>query len=252
MAQELSARMGDKRLLATAINHEAVSFSLQTHYAEAESLHAEALRLRREIHDSLGIAKSLINLGIVAHAQGYLERALKYYERFPDQELQFLAELEDHIQYAFTKAKLLDDLRKLNEKKNELLGFAAHDLRSPLSVIMGYAGFLKDRVESDPETLNDVDKILTAVKRMNQIVNQVGSAPSCSRNSTNLPTTAKARCICSLASMGTTDWYPGSGPRSSAISWQRPLLHTIRSGRTTGCWLLPVSGCLSVSGRRRA
>jgi signal transduction histidine kinase len=67
----------------------------------------------------------------------------------------------------------LDDLRKLNEKKNELLGFAAHDLRSPLAVIMGYAGFLKDKVESDAETLKDVDKILTAVRRMNLIVNQV-------------------------------------------------------------------------------
>lgn len=97
----------------------------------------------------------------------------RHHEVFPSEDLEFLADLEDHILYAFTKAKLLDDLRKLNEKKNELLGFAAHDLRSPLAVIMGYAGFLKEKLDSDPETLKDVEKILAAVKRMNLIVNQV-------------------------------------------------------------------------------
>ena len=39
------------------------------------------------------------------------------------------------------------ELERLNEQKNVLLGMAAHDLRSPLSVIRTYASFLKEDAE---------------------------------------------------------------------------------------------------------
>ena len=40
-------------------------------------------------------------------------------------------------------AKKNAELAKLNELKNRLLGVAAHDLRSPLGVILSYAKFLE-------------------------------------------------------------------------------------------------------------
>jgi signal transduction histidine kinase len=39
------------------------------------------------------------------------------------------------------------ELNNLNELKNELLGIAAHDLRNPISIIMGYCDFLMDELK---------------------------------------------------------------------------------------------------------
>ena len=36
------------------------------------------------------------------------------------------------------------ELERLNEQKNQFLGIAAHDLRTPLVLIMTYSDFLKD------------------------------------------------------------------------------------------------------------
>jgi signal transduction histidine kinase len=39
------------------------------------------------------------------------------------------------------------DLKKLNDQKNKFLGIAAHDLRNPLAIIMGYGEFLIDDLQ---------------------------------------------------------------------------------------------------------
>jgi signal transduction histidine kinase/ligand-binding sensor domain-containing protein len=60
-------------------------------------------------------------------------------DAFNDENLRFIDALKDHIISAFYKVKLLDDLKRLNDIKNQFLGIAAHDLRNPLSMISGYA-----------------------------------------------------------------------------------------------------------------
>jgi len=40
------------------------------------------------------------------------------------------------------------DLNKLNNQKNEFIGMAAHDLRNPISIIMGYSEFILEEAES--------------------------------------------------------------------------------------------------------
>ena len=39
------------------------------------------------------------------------------------------------------------EMKKLNELKNEFLGVAAHDLRNPIGIIMGYSDFLLEEVQ---------------------------------------------------------------------------------------------------------
>jgi len=41
------------------------------------------------------------------------------------------------------------ELERLNETKNRFLGMAAHDLRSPLAIIQGYAAFLKENASEE-------------------------------------------------------------------------------------------------------
>jgi signal transduction histidine kinase len=55
-------------------------------------------------------------------------------------------------------------LKKLNDEKNQFLGIAAHDLRSPLATL---SGFLSIIVDSLPEnTIDDQDQIFSAMEKM--------------------------------------------------------------------------------------
>ncbi len=66
------------------------------------------------------------------------------------------------------------ELEQLNEKKNEFLGFVAHDLRSPLGMIVGWATVLKRRAErgrlDEDRTVTDIDRIVHVADQMSRLV----------------------------------------------------------------------------------
>lgn len=66
------------------------------------------------------------------------------------------------------------DLKRANAFKNEILGIVAHDLKNPLSVIIGRADMLGDQVRRTPMPLesacNQVEQISVAARRMTQMV----------------------------------------------------------------------------------
>jgi ligand-binding sensor domain-containing protein/signal transduction histidine kinase len=69
-------------------------------------------------------------------------------------DLDALIDLMTHVTSAFVKGRLMEQLRDLNAKKNEFLGIAAHDLRSPLGGVASYTDLLlklldEERVEKD-------------------------------------------------------------------------------------------------------
>jgi signal transduction histidine kinase len=62
------------------------------------------------------------------------------------------------------------ELARLNEQKNRFLGMAAHDLRSPLGVILTYASFLEeDATELRPEHR----EFLRIIRRSSEFVSQM-------------------------------------------------------------------------------
>lgn len=69
------------------------------------------------------------------------------------------------------------ELEQLNEKKNELLGVAAHDLRSPLNVIIGYLRLIIQDIERGtldlPETSTDLATTLKAAEHMTALINNI-------------------------------------------------------------------------------
>jgi len=65
------------------------------------------------------------------------------------------------------------DLERLNEEKNRLLGMAAHDLRNPLSVILGYASFLGMEEGTDPEKKRMYDEIASSSRFMLDLINDL-------------------------------------------------------------------------------
>lgn len=65
-------------------------------------------------------------------------------------------------------------LERLNQQKNELLGMAAHDLRNPLGVILGYARFLlMDGEKLDAKQRKFLDAIVRSSNFMNALVSDL-------------------------------------------------------------------------------
>lgn len=60
-------------------------------------------------------------------------------------------------------AKKNEELKKLNQEKNQFLGMAAHDLRNPLSVIEGYSTILQEILENSIS--KDAYKMLGNIQR---------------------------------------------------------------------------------------
>ena len=64
-----------------------------------------------------------------------------------------------------------DELARLNAEKNEFLGIAAHDMKNPLNIVVGYAETLLEEPEMTAEERSDfVKKILQASRRMIELI----------------------------------------------------------------------------------
>lgn len=79
-----------------------------------------------------------------------------------------LYNLKDHLVYAFIKTRLVEHLKILNEKKNEFLGLAVHDLRNPLSSIIGYTDLMLTMIEEEQFSLEQGVKDLNIISRAAQ------------------------------------------------------------------------------------
>lgn len=60
------------------------------------------------------------------------------------------------------------EMKKLNELKNQFLGIAAHDLRNPIGIIMGYSDFLLEEIQDYISP--DHTKMLTAIKSSSEFM----------------------------------------------------------------------------------
>jgi signal transduction histidine kinase len=67
------------------------------------------------------------------------------------------------------------ELERLNELKDRFLGIAAHDLRTPLSVILGYSGFLREDLAAalSEEHLRFLSEIRSSSRFMLHLVNRL-------------------------------------------------------------------------------
>ncbi|MBL7960125.1 SMP-30/gluconolactonase/LRE family protein [bacterium] len=93
---------------------------------------------------------------------------------FNDENFGILISLKEHFISAFIKTRLLEDLKILNDKKNEFLGIAAHDLRNPLGTINGYLKIMLEDLENnvfDPEeSKDDLKSMIKTSEHMNRLI----------------------------------------------------------------------------------
>jgi len=129
----------------------------------ARSTH-DVLRLLQDLDDERGTALQSNAL----QAQAGEQRDARYYE-----ELSRLNNEMANLQRELAKKNA--ELEQLNQLKNQFLGMAAHDLRSPLSVIRGYSELLlsegSDKLEA--EQLDFLSIILSSAGFMLQLIDDL-------------------------------------------------------------------------------
>jgi len=121
-----------------------------------EQAEAKYLAPAREVFPDLYLVETsplrstlIVRLNVAGRVEGFLifEKRQGATETVSD--LALMAELKEPILSAFQKARALQDLERLNESKNEFVGIAAHDLRTPLGAIAGWVTLVIDRLAAD-------------------------------------------------------------------------------------------------------
>lgn len=69
-------------------------------------------------------------------------------------------------------ARLYDEVKLLNEKKDEFIGLASHELKTPLTSITGYLQIL-GRLKTDEQSGRFVDKTIKQVRKLSGLVNDL-------------------------------------------------------------------------------
>ena len=108
-------------------------------------------------------------------AVGVLEAINKREGKFDQNDVEMLGMLANMAGVAIEKAWLIDQLQQANRKLNELdklksdfISLAAHELRTPLSIILGYVGFLSDEVDEDAK--GHFDSVLRAALKLRSLI----------------------------------------------------------------------------------
>lgn len=123
---------------------------------------------KRVQSDLLDEPKSMIILRVKVknETEGYLMfDNMQNEDAFDEHDKELLHNLKEHIISAFIKTKILEELKKLNEAKNEFLGIVAHDLRNPLGNIGNFAQLLLMDIEMDSFDLENAKNMLDRINR---------------------------------------------------------------------------------------
>ena len=94
---------------------------------------------------------------------------------FNEDDLTFITRLADHAAIAIENARLYSDLKRANEAKSEFVSIVAHDLKTPMTSIKGYADLLfKGTVGETSEMQQQFLQVIRSnVDRMNAPVSNL-------------------------------------------------------------------------------
>jgi len=105
--------------------------------------------------------------------QGFEVGAVDYVTK-PFNPPELLARVRTHLELKHARDTIIrygQELSRLNEEKNEFMGIAAHDLRSPLGTIQGFSDLLLDDPEMAREEREDFTRrISDTATRMSEMV----------------------------------------------------------------------------------
>ncbi len=111
---------------------------------------------------------------------GVIGLARTEYKPFTNEEIEILEQFASLAAIALQNARLFEEvqqtaerLREADRLKSEFLMHVSHELRSPLSSIIGYAEFLLMNQQFDQETQQDLEAILHNGQRLLNMINDL-------------------------------------------------------------------------------
>ena len=114
--------------------------------------------------------------------QGFEVGAVDYVTK-PFNPPELLARVGTHLELQHARRRL----REMNDEKNEFMGIAAHDLRSPLNAVKGYTEMLLEEEAMDrPEQAGLLRRIHDATQRMVEMVQNLLDVNAIERGEMNL------------------------------------------------------------------
>lgn len=116
--------------------------------------------------------------------KGFAEGAVDYVTK-PFKSAELLARVRNHLDLKHSRELLKQNaerLQQLDDEKNEFLGILAHDLKNPLSGIVGFADLLLDEPSMPvAERAEHIDMIRTSADRMMMMVRNLLDANAIER-----------------------------------------------------------------------
>lgn len=128
----------------------------------------EHLALMRELRPGSSIVTPLVAHGRILGAMALSRRAgAPAYDR---RDLELAAELGRRAGQAVEKARLHERMMQAVEAREQVLGYVAHDLRSPLAGIAIHAEFLLDHTVSDEQRRSSLSVIVAATRHLDRLI----------------------------------------------------------------------------------
>jgi signal transduction histidine kinase len=207
--------------------------------SHASEMHHELAECRGE----LGEYEAAFDHMVKFHDLECELRTREHEDRY--QKLASLQELERHRQEALSQKELADRLRGLNteledanrnlrdanDAKNEMIGLVAHDLRTPLTAVIGFAS-VGERTGSDsPEEL--FSKIRHAAERSADIITSLVQAQKLEEGDLSLESTAVD--FEALAAAAVEEQRPRAEEKGISVSIERLRFARIGEGDPKAC-----------------
>src|SRR3569833_598034 len=74
---------------------------------------------------------------------------------------------------ALENAKLYEEIQKLNSKKDEFIGLASHELKTPVTSLSGYLQIINRRLQADDVNKSFIEKALVQINKLTILISDL-------------------------------------------------------------------------------
>ncbi len=93
--------------------------------------------------------------------------------KFTEEHEKLVAGIANQASLALDNAKLYEEIQKLNSKKDEFIGLASHELKTPITSLTGYLQLISKRLPETDMNKSFVDKALLQIRKLSALISDL-------------------------------------------------------------------------------